>query len=112
MESDWTPGNISQQHLGDGDTVLFPQPSADPNDPLRWSKWRKHAVFLSICLFACLNNLNGTVLTDSFLTISEQLDVSVTEASGLLSWVVLIQGLAVSLAPEFLVCVYTDLVFD
>ncbi|KAI0386114.1 MFS general substrate transporter [Hypomontagnella monticulosa] len=87
-------GNISQQHLGDGDTVLFPQPSADPNDPLRWSKWRKHAVFLSICLFACLNNLNGTVLTDSFLTISEQLDVSVTEASGLLSWVVLIQGLA------------------
>ncbi|OTA99252.1 hypothetical protein M426DRAFT_325333 [Hypoxylon sp. CI-4A] len=84
----------SLQHLGKGDTVLFPQPSADPNDPLSWSKWRKHAVFLSICLFSCLNNFSGTVLSDSFTTISEELDVSLEDASGLISWVVLVEGIA------------------
>lgn len=86
--------NLSQQHLGKGDTILFPQPSADLNDPLTWPRWRKHFVFLSICLFSCLNNFSGTVLSDSFLTISEDLQVSVEDASGLLSWVVLTQGLA------------------
>ncbi|KAI2470678.1 MFS general substrate transporter [Annulohypoxylon bovei var. microspora] len=87
-------GNLSQQHLGDGDTVLFPQPSSDPNDPLRWPKWRKHVVFLSICLFSCLNNFSGTVLSDSFFTISQDLQVSIETAAGLLSWVVLTQGIA------------------
>ncbi|KAI1452306.1 MFS general substrate transporter [Annulohypoxylon moriforme] len=87
-------GNLSQQHLEGGDTVLFPQPSSDPNDPLRWSKQRKHVVFLTICLFSCLNNFSGTVLSDSFFTISQDLQVSVDDASGLLSWVVLTQGIS------------------
>ncbi|KAI1212099.1 MFS general substrate transporter [Annulohypoxylon truncatum] len=87
-------GNLSQQHLEGGDTVLFPQPSSDPNDPLRWPKWRKHVVFLSICLFSCLNNFSGTVLSDSFLPIAEDLHVSIDDASGLISWVILTQGIS------------------
>jgi hypothetical protein len=28
-------------HLGSGDIVLIPRPSADPEDPLNWSRPRK-----------------------------------------------------------------------
>jgi hypothetical protein len=39
----------------DGQTVLIPQPSDDPDDPLNWSWLKKHTVFLSMipgCLLA------------------------------------------------------------
>ncbi|KAI7162484.1 MFS general substrate transporter [Hortaea werneckii] len=32
----------------DGHTILVPQPSEDPNDPLNWPWWKKHAVLLTI----------------------------------------------------------------
>lgn len=32
----------------DGKTVLLPQPSDDPNDPLNWSWLKKHAVLLAL----------------------------------------------------------------
>jgi hypothetical protein len=44
----------------DGATVLIPQPSDDPNDPLNWSWLKKHAVFLSL--------LPGCFLTDWVIT--------------------------------------------
>jgi hypothetical protein len=45
---------------GDGQTVLIPQPSDDPDDPLNWSWGKKHAVFLSL--------LPGCLLTDFVIT--------------------------------------------
>ncbi|KIW20475.1 hypothetical protein PV08_01050 [Exophiala spinifera] len=36
----------------DGHTVLVPQPSEDPHDPLNWPSWRKHAILLSTGFFA------------------------------------------------------------
>ncbi|KAI1445499.1 MFS general substrate transporter [Annulohypoxylon stygium] len=87
-------GNFSKNHLESNETVLFPQPSSDPNDPLRWPKWRKHVVFFSICLFSCLNNFSGTVLSDSFFPISEDLGISLEDAAGLISWGILTQGVA------------------
>ena len=44
----------------DGSTVLIPQPSDDPNDPLNWSWLKKHAVLLTL--------LPGCFLTDGILT--------------------------------------------
>jgi hypothetical protein len=32
----------------DGTTVLVPQPSDDPRDPLNWSWMKKHAVFTAL----------------------------------------------------------------
>ncbi|CAM1501265.1 Fc.00g104270.m01.CDS01 [Cosmosporella sp. VM-42] len=81
------------QHVAGNDTILVPQPSDDPNDPLRWPKWRKHMAFGAVCMFACFNNISGTVLSDSFFTISVDLGVSIDKASGLISWVILILGL-------------------
>ncbi|KIW08474.1 uncharacterized protein PV09_01376 [Verruconis gallopava] len=44
----------------DGKTVLIPQPSDDPRDPLNWSWLKKHAVFFSL--------LPGCFLTDWVIT--------------------------------------------
>ena len=38
----------------DGDIILIPQPSDNPNDPLNWSKFRKHLILLIICASAFL----------------------------------------------------------
>ena len=40
----------------DGHTVLIPQPSADPNDPLNWSWTRKHLMLAVISLTAFLGD--------------------------------------------------------
>jgi hypothetical protein len=44
----------------DGVTVLIPQPSEDPHDPLNWSWVKKNAVFMSL--------LPGCFLTDWVIT--------------------------------------------
>lgn len=44
----------------DGKTVLIPQPTESPDDPLNWSWMKKHAVFLAI--------LPGCFLTDWVIT--------------------------------------------
>lgn len=38
----------------DGHTVLIPQPSSDPNDPLNWSWTKKHIVLIIISMTAFL----------------------------------------------------------
>lgn len=38
----------------DGRTVLIPQPSNDPNDPLNWSWTKKHVVLIIISMTAFL----------------------------------------------------------
>ena len=38
----------------DGRTILIPQPSDDPNDPLNWSWWKKHVTLIVISMTALL----------------------------------------------------------
>ncbi|KAJ5171871.1 hypothetical protein N7492_004464 [Penicillium capsulatum] len=38
----------------DGQTVLIPQPSDSPNDPLNWSQWRKQSILIIIACTAFL----------------------------------------------------------
>ena len=40
----------------DGHTVLIPQPTADPNDPLNWSWTRKHLMLAVVSLTAFLGD--------------------------------------------------------
>lgn len=51
----------------DGSTILIPQPSDDPNDPLNWSWSKKHLVFFAL--------LPGCFLTDWTLTYGTSLFV-------------------------------------
>ncbi|KAK4334530.1 Major facilitator superfamily domain-containing protein [Rhodotorula toruloides] len=36
----------------DGRTILVPQPSDDPRDPLNWPEWKKHAILIIVALAA------------------------------------------------------------
>jgi len=38
----------------DGHTILIPQPSDDPHDPLNWSRARKHVILIIISAAAFL----------------------------------------------------------
>jgi len=40
----------------DGKTVLIPQPSDDPRDPLNWPTWRKHMTLLVICIAGAMGD--------------------------------------------------------
>jgi len=42
-------------------TVLIPQPSDDPNDPLNWSSWKKNSILLTISFLAFLPDF-GTAM--------------------------------------------------
>ncbi|KAK4549112.1 hypothetical protein LTR36_007568 [Oleoguttula mirabilis] len=51
----------SLKTASDGHTILSPQPTSDPNDPLNWSSWKKHAVLLTISAIAFLPDF-GTAM--------------------------------------------------
>lgn len=54
----------------DGTTVLLPQPSDSPNDPLNWTWTKKHLVLLSLlpgCLFTDGVITYGTTMVNDIL---------------------------------------------
>lgn len=46
------PRDLKTAH--DGHTILSPQPSTDPNDPLNWSVFKKHVFLFIIAITAFL----------------------------------------------------------
>ncbi|SPQ18396.1 78977645-7e35-44a7-bb3f-ea4bbb5d8841 [Thermothielavioides terrestris] len=95
--------------------VLFPTPSAtDPNDPLRWPRWKKHTAFLSVCAFTFLTNYGIGGLAPAFYPLSLEFGRTASQTSALLLWPILVLGacnfLWVPLAnylgkrPVFVVC--------
>jgi hypothetical protein len=58
---------VDTQHRGnlktakDGHTVLIPQPSDDPRDPLNWSPFKKHVILLIISFAAFLPDYGSAV---------------------------------------------------
>ena len=50
--TDNTHGEL--KHAPDGQTILLPQPSDDPHDPLNWSWTRKHLILIIISMTAFL----------------------------------------------------------
>ena len=49
------------QTAQDGKTVLIPQPSSDPNDPLNWSRLKKHTILLVITVVAFLPDFGSSI---------------------------------------------------
>ena len=45
----------------DGHTVLIPQPSDDPNDPLNWSQSRKNIILLVVSATAFLADFGSSM---------------------------------------------------
>ena len=48
------PEGQGLQTASDGKTVLIPQPSSDPNDPLNWSPLKKHLTLMVITMVSFL----------------------------------------------------------
>lgn len=50
-----SPPGTTLLETDDSDVIiLHPTPPADPNEPLNWSKWRKHANFFIVCFFTLM----------------------------------------------------------
>ncbi|EME86883.1 uncharacterized protein MYCFIDRAFT_162488, partial [Pseudocercospora fijiensis CIRAD86] len=74
--------------------ILHPQPNHyDPNDPLRWPKWKKYTCFSSVCAFAFFTNYAIGGLAPAFYPLSIESHKSMTETSELLIWPILVLGL-------------------
>lgn len=48
------PEHANLKRARDGHTILLPQPSSDPNDPLNWSHFKKHVILIIISMTAFL----------------------------------------------------------
>jgi hypothetical protein len=56
-ELDSSEGTVQLHDNSNGNIVLHPAPNPnDPNDPLRWPRWKKHVCFGSVCAFTFLGN--------------------------------------------------------
>ena len=49
------------QTAQDGKTVLIPQPSSDPNDPLNWNPLRKYVTLMVITVTACVADFGSAM---------------------------------------------------
>ncbi|KAL8943019.1 MAG: hypothetical protein Q9216_001307 [Gyalolechia sp. 2 TL-2023] len=66
----------SLKTASDGHTVLVPQPTDDPNDPLNWSSLRKHTLLLVISYTAFLPDYGSAIGAIALVPQSEQWDMS------------------------------------
>ena len=64
FDRDQVESNIDREGLklaSDGRTVLVPQPTDDPNDPLNWSWSKKHSVLLALAVISFIPDF-GTAM--------------------------------------------------
>ncbi|CAK7218015.1 hypothetical protein SEUCBS140593_003400 [Sporothrix eucalyptigena] len=86
-------GSAHVVHKAGTDIVLVPQPSSDPNDPLRLPQWRKNVAFSILCTFIFLVNFAIGGLAPAFLVLSEEFDKSIPVTAYLLTYCILCLGL-------------------
>jgi MFS family permease len=94
---DRTEGTVQLRKSAGADSssslVLVPRPSdTDPNDPLRWPRWKKHVVFMNVCAFTFLTNYALGGLAPAFFVLSQEFDKTMPEISDLLVWPILVLG--------------------
>ncbi|KAK3078989.1 hypothetical protein LTS18_006040, partial [Coniosporium uncinatum] len=96
-ELDQTEGTVQLRQPGDtsnGTIVLVPHPNPhDPNDPLRWPRWKKHVAFLAVCAFTFLTNFAIGGLAPAFYILSIEFQKPQSVITELLLWPILVLGL-------------------
>ena len=54
----WPPGTVRLEDLHqtgkNGEVILQPRPSRDPNDPLNWPRWQKRLNFGLVSFYAMM----------------------------------------------------------
>lgn len=94
-ELDSSEGTVQlHAEVGDKEIILHPTPSAnDPNDPLRWPRWKKNVAFSAVCGFTFLSNYGIGGLSPAFYGLSIEFNKSQTVTSELLLWPILVLGI-------------------
>lgn len=94
-ELDSSEGTVQLHASGSDKTIiLHPTPSAtDPNDPLRWPRWRKHVAFAAVCGFTFFSNYGIGGLSPAFYILSLEFGKTQTQTTALLLWPILVFGL-------------------
>ncbi|KAK4938433.1 hypothetical protein LTR10_021150 [Elasticomyces elasticus] len=70
-----TFNNVRHAH-GQQDTILIPQPSADPEDPLNWSDKRKLLNVISQCLYTFCTAIMIASLSSAYLLMEKDTGIS------------------------------------
>ncbi|KAK4555268.1 hypothetical protein LTR86_007564 [Recurvomyces mirabilis] len=93
-ELDNTEGTVQlHDESNGGRLILHPTPNPnDPNDPLRWPRWKKHTCFTAVCAFTFLTNYAIGGLSPAFYELSIQFGKTQTETTALLLWPILVLG--------------------
>ncbi|BGP17282.1 hypothetical protein JCM10213_008164 [Rhodosporidiobolus nylandii] len=71
---------------------LVPLPSDDPQDPLNWASWKKHAVLFQVAFAAMMGPFSAAATIPSFEDFVVDFGVSITQASYTVSIVIIFLG--------------------
>jgi hypothetical protein len=90
----------------DGKTVLWPQPTDDPEDPQNWSEWRKAVQLAIITLAAVVPDFDSAIGIASIFALAKQYDTTTGVINDLTSnWSIFLIGwgslFAVMLMPRY-----------
>jgi MFS family permease len=77
------------KHSVDGKTILAPQPSDSPNDPLNWSTLKKDTVYLILLVCCILSGCHAAILSPVTLELASEFDVTITKIAQLSSYMLL-----------------------
>ncbi|KAL4947604.1 major facilitator superfamily domain-containing protein [Aspergillus filifer] len=89
------PGTGTSAVIEQNGIAVHPQPTADPLDPLNWSKLQKHTI-LGIVIYFLFTYLTTTTVP-SFAEIQTQYSISYSQVN----WTVAIPALGLALGPLF-----------
>ncbi|KAK5173389.1 uncharacterized protein LTR77_002070 [Saxophila tyrrhenica] len=87
------PRHNNVKHSKDG-TVLVPQPSDDPNDPLNWPLWRRDVITLILCLLSVIASTLSPLLAANTLTLTLYFERGFTDIALLTGWHLLGVGIS------------------
>ena len=85
-------GNEDQSHLKhtvDGKTILAPQPSDSPNDPLNWSTLKKDSSYLILLTDCVLSGTHAAILSPVTVELATEFNVTITAIAQLTSYMLL-----------------------
>ena len=80
---------------------MVPQPSDHKDDPLNWPTWQKYYIVVLMSSFATMAQLGAAMLNPSFVTVAEDLNVTVEEASYTTTVYILFSGVFPLLITPF-----------
>lgn len=75
------------------DVILVPQPSADPEDPLNWKKWRKHMTYFWASWFVFFAAGQSAALSPALLTMEKEMNISLADLNSGTGYLFLFYGI-------------------